>query len=107
MGVFSIFETYYKWVILWKTNTPESKIYTSPFQNIMKFGMHIGPIARYLSLPIFFLNSVKRVLIFGINNHSHWGKGSTYARFLFNNSFGNAFRENIKEFIIKPMKFSF
>lgn len=40
--------------ILWKTNKPESKIYTSPFQNVMKFVMHTGPIARYLSLPTIF-----------------------------------------------------
>jgi hypothetical protein len=52
--IFLFFETYYKWVILWKTNISESKIYTSPFQNVIKFGMNTGPIARYVSLPNFF-----------------------------------------------------
>jgi hypothetical protein len=55
--------------IMWKTSTPESKMCTSPFQNIMKFAMI--DIFLYLS---FFFNSVKRVLIFSIINYSHWVK---------------------------------
>jgi hypothetical protein len=34
-------------VIPWKTNTPESKIYTPPSHIMVKFGINIGPIAKH------------------------------------------------------------
>jgi hypothetical protein len=42
-------------VIQWKTITPESKIYISPYQIVLKHGIDIGTIAKYLCL-IFVLN---------------------------------------------------
>jgi hypothetical protein len=44
--------------IPWKTNTPESKISTSPSQIVIKFGVHIVPIAKHLCLISFYFCQV-------------------------------------------------
>jgi hypothetical protein len=53
--------------------TPESKIYTSPPQIIIKFGIHIGPIAEHLHVT--FVSIVKLFLKYRVlKHHPHQGK---------------------------------
>jgi hypothetical protein len=79
--------TFYEYIVIvipWKSNTPESKIYTSPSQIVMKFETHIGSTAKHLCQ--FFKYGM-------LKNKPHWGKKGTSAGFFVNSIFENVLRE--------------